>query len=255
MSAPTQLHVGIIPARFASTRFPGKPLAELHGKPMFWHVWHRASRCVLLDRVLLATDDARILDKARELGVEALMTSPDHASGTDRVCEAAEMLGLPEQAVVANIQGDEPALNPRMLDELLLPFADPTVRVSTLARPVPPQTPLEEIAHPDRVKVVLDAKGNALYFSRSMIPHAADPAGEVPERLLHVGLYAFRMQTLRRFTQLPPGCLERVEKLEQLRLLEHGIPIRVSLTSSVSHGVDRPEDLAAVARIMAQDGF
>lgn len=235
--------VGIIPARWASSRFPGKPLAMIQGRPMFWHVWHRAGQCRLLERVLLATDDQRILDAARELGVEAVMTSASHQSGTDRVYEAAQGLGLEEDAVVANIQGDEPALAPQMLDELLAPFAEAAVQGSTLARPLDEI----ELANPDRVKVVLDAKGDALYFSRAAIPHVVQGASS-PGRLLHLGLYAYRLQTLRRFTQLPQGRLEQAEKLEQLRFLENGIPLRVALTKHVSHGVDRPQDLALIQR-------
>ncbi len=244
--------VGIIPARYSSTRFPGKPLALIKGKPMFWHVWNRARQCARLERVLLATDDARIRDAASELGVEAVMTRSDHASGTDRVYEAATILDLPDYAIVANIQGDEPALAPLMLDELLEPFRDASVLVSTLARHVPPDAAGNELDNADRVKVVLDAKGNALYFSRAKVPYMAAPDAPHPGYYLHVGLYAYRMQALRRFTQLPPGSLERAEKLEQLRLLENGVPIRVGLTRHRSHGVDRPEDIALVSSILTE---
>lgn len=244
--------VGIIPARYASSRFPGKPLALIAGKPMFWHVWQRARQCSLLERVLLATDDARILDKAVELGVEVVMTSPEHPSGTDRVHEAASGLGLPDDAVVANIQGDEPALEPEMLDDLLAPFADPAVLVSTLARTLDTEGgEISELANPDRVKVVLDAGGNALYFSRAAVPYVQAGARD-PGHLLHVGLYAYRMQTLARFTRLRPGRLELAEGLEQLRLLENGIPIRVALTRHAGHGVDRPEDIAKLSTFFTE---
>ncbi|MGE4291940.1 MAG: 3-deoxy-manno-octulosonate cytidylyltransferase [Desulfovibrio sp.] len=237
---------GIIPARYASSRLPGKPLADILGKPMFWHVYDRARRCPELERVLLATDDERIRAKAQELDVPVVMTRPDHASGTDRVLEAAEIIGVEADAVVANIQGDEPCLEPAMLTELLSPFADPQVRVATLAGRIDAR----EAASPDRVKVALATNGNALYFSRSAIPFDRDGSGD--GYLLHIGLYAFRMEALRAFSALPTGLLERREKLEQLRLLENGIPIRVSLTRHACHGVDRAEDLAGVTNILRE---
>lgn len=237
---------GIIPARYASSRLPGKPLVDLLGKPMFWHVHDRASRCPQLERVLLATDDERIRARAEELGVPALMTRTDHASGTDRVLEAAERIGVEPDAVVVNIQGDEPCLEPAMLTELLAPFTDARVRAATLASPLSPA----EARSPDRVKVALARNGDALYFSRSAIPYDRDGSGG--DYLLHIGLYAFRMETLRAFAALPQGALERREKLEQLRLLENGIPIRVSLTRHACHGVDREEDLAGVMNILRE---
>ena len=233
---------GIIPARYGSTRFPGKPLAPILGHPMFWHVYQRAARCPELERVVLATDSRRIADAARAHEVPCVMTRPDHPSGTDRVLEAAEALGLPEDAVVINIQGDEPALHPQMLSELVQPFRSADVQVATLISVMPP----DECGNHDQVKVVVDNQGNALYFSRAVIPHARDtrPA----DYYRHIGLYAFRMTTLRRFVALGPGRLEQTEKLEQLRLLENGIPIRTVLTRHRSLGVDRPEDIDIVAR-------
>jgi 3-deoxy-manno-octulosonate cytidylyltransferase (CMP-KDO synthetase) len=240
---------GIIPARYGSSRFPGKPLAMILGRPMFWHVWSRASACPDLARVVLATDDERILRAARDLGVEAVMTSPDHASGTDRILEAATLLGIGDEAVVVNIQGDEPALDPAMLSELVGPFADPAVRVTTLARRLA-GVDLEQAGHPDRVKVVWTRQGQAMYFSRLPIPYARDP--ERAAYWLHIGLYGFRMSALRRFAELGPSPLEQTEKLEQLRLLENGIPIRVVPTERVCHGVDRPEDIPAVTQILME---
>jgi 3-deoxy-manno-octulosonate cytidylyltransferase (CMP-KDO synthetase) len=233
---------GIIPARYGSTRFPGKPLALILGKPMFWHVYHRASQCPHLERVVLATDSRRIAAAAEAHQVPCVMTRPDHPSGTDRVLEAAEHLGLPESAVVINIQGDEPALHPEMLAELVQPFNAPEVQVATLISPMDPSERMDR----DQVKVVVDCHGNALYFSRAAIPHARDE--EAAAYFRHIGLYAFRMTALRRFVTLGPGRLERTEKLEQLRLLENGIPIRTVLTRHRSFGVDRPEDLAMVSR-------
>ncbi len=243
---------GIIPARYASSRFPGKPLADILGKPMFWHVYERARRCSALIDVALATDDDRIMAAAQNLGVPAVMTRPDHPSGTDRVMEAALALGVSESAVVVNIQGDEPLLDPEMLDQLVAPFSDPDTRVATLAIPIDHQ----EALRPDRVKVVMDDRGRALYFSRAPIPwlrdgEADDDAGTHGSHYLgHVGLYAFRMRALARFVSLPPGRLERIERLEQLRLLENGIPIRVVETTRRSIGVDRPEDIRRVVEMM-----
>ncbi len=238
---------GFIPARYASTRFPGKPLADILGKPMFWHVWNRASQCTRLKSVSVCTDDARIAEAAEKLGVPCVMTRADHACGSDRVCEAARHLNLPPDAVVVNIQGDEPALAPAMLDELLAPFSDAAVQAATLALPVG----REEAESFDRVKVVLDTQKNALYFSRALIPHDRENASvDTLPYLLHIGLYAFRMHLLERYTALAPTFLERREKLEQLRLLENGIPMRVSITRHRSHGVDTPEDLRDILPLM-----
>lgn len=239
---------GVIPARFGSSRFPGKPLASLNGRPMFWHVYSRASACPALHKVVLATDDERIERAARENDVPVVMTSPDHASGTDRVLEAAESLGVEPDAVVVNIQGDEPCLEPDMLTQLTAPFADPDVQVATLAANLAET----EADDPDRVKVVLALSGDALYFSRAPIPFARGTDDAAAGFLLHIGLYAFRMETLRIFADLPQGALELREKLEQLRLLEAGIPIRVVITEHACHGVDRPEDLERVRKILLE---
>ncbi|MDR3042760.1 MAG: 3-deoxy-manno-octulosonate cytidylyltransferase [Desulfovibrio sp.] len=271
---------GIIPARYASSRFPGKPLADIAGMPMFWHVYQRAARCPELRKVVLATDDERIAEAAHRLDVPFVMTRPDHESGTDRVYEAACLLGrdlessgkagLPDDAVVVNIQGDEPALDPRMLSQLVAPFAaaedGARVRVATLAMTIG----AAEAASPDRVKVVTAANGDALYFSRAAIPFARDggaqagdaatgqtgqtgQTGPGPAYLGHVGLYAFRLEALRAFTQLAPSSLERREKLEQLRLLENGIPIRVVPTTCRTHGVDRPEDIGIIINLLGEN--
>lgn len=238
---------GIIPARYGSTRFPGKPLTPILGKPMFWHVYQRASQCPELERVVLATDSRRIAEAAASHQVPFVMTRPDHPSGTDRVLEAADHLGLPETAVVINIQGDEPALHPEMLSELVRPFDAQDVQVATLISSMDPAQCVDR----DQVKVVVNRKGDALYFSRAAIPHARDDQPAVYFR--HIGLYAFRMTTLRQFVSLGPGRLEQTEKLEQLRLLENGIPIRTVLTRHQSLGVDRPEDIAIVSCLLNQD--
>lgn len=250
----------IIPARYDSTRFPGKPLVDILGVPMCVRVHQRASLCPLFAKVVLATDDERIMDAAKAWKVPAVMTGRGHQSGTDRVLEAARLLGAEPDSVVVNVQGDEPALEPAMLEELLAPFAGPQggqVQAATLAAPMSRQ----EAASPDRVKVVLDAQSRALYFSRACIPfdRDVDPNAqendEVAGPLLHVGLYAFRMATLERFAALPQGRLERTEKLEQLRLLENAIPIHVAITRHKCHGVDRPEDVEHIENILREQAI
>ena len=237
---------GIIPARYGSTRFPGKPLAEILGKPMFWHVFKRADRCPQLSKTILATDDNRIISAAKNLNVPVIKTRDDHLSGTDRVLEAAELLNVPEDAVVVNIQGDEPTLEPDMLTELIRPFISSDVQVTTLARKID----TKEAKNPDRVKVVFSKSGGALYFSRALIPYYHSEQRR--EFYGHIGLYAFRMNILRQFVELGPSGLEITEKLEQLRLLENEIPVHVVITEYQSVGVDRPEDLKIVSRILGK---
>jgi 3-deoxy-manno-octulosonate cytidylyltransferase (CMP-KDO synthetase) len=248
---PPPTCIGIIPARYESSRFPGKPLADILGRPMFWHVYTRACRCPALERVYLATDDDRIHAAAERLAVPVVMTRPDHPSGTDRVLEAARLLGLDKapDTVVVNIQGDEPALAPEMLTELVAPFADPQVQTTTLAHPID----AADSRRPDQVKVVRAASGRALYFSRAAIPYPqADP--QTPAYLGHVGLYAHRFRRLVRFAGMRPSPLERVEKLEQLRLLENDLPVHVVVTRHRSVGVDRPEDLERVRHLLEAQG-
>ncbi len=238
---------GIIPARYQSSRFPGKALADILGKPMFWHVFDRAAKCSAIDTVVLATDDNRIYTVAEELAVPVLMTDPGHPSGTDRILEAAEILQVQDQDVVVNIQGDEPLLVPDMLSELLQPFADSATQVTTLAKLVG----TDESQNPDRVKVVTDNRGQALYFSRNPIPF--DRKGSKPDYKGHIGIYAFRMNTLKQFQKLGPSYLESLELLEQLRLLENGIPIQVILTEHDCQGVDTPADLELVLKKLSKD--
>ena len=246
MSTFPECH-GIIPARYESSRFPGKPLVEIMGKPMFWHVYDRARQCPQMTSVTLATDDDRIFKAAELMDVPVVMTRSDHQSGTDRVLEAARKLEIDSDAVVVNIQGDEPCLKPEMLTELLLPFEMDKVQVATLATAISPA----EAKSPDRVKVIRAKNGRALYFSRSMIPFDRDE--KMHGFLLHIGLYAFRMEALERFGQLDPSPLELREKLEQLRLLEDGIDIYVTETRYACHGVDRPGDLEKVKNILEND--
>ncbi|NDV25182.1 3-deoxy-manno-octulosonate cytidylyltransferase [Desulfovibrio sp. JC010] len=237
---------GIIPARYDSSRFPGKPLADICGKPMFWHVWNRASKCPEMDKVVLATDSEVIMEAAQKHGVPAVMTRSDHSTGTDRVLEAARKLDLPSDSVVVNIQGDEPCLEPAMISELVSPFAKDGVRVTTLAASISAQ----EAQSPDRVKVALAKDGRALYFSRSPIPFSHQGDGDY---LLHIGLYGFRMETLETFAGTDASPLEKRERLEQLRLLENGIPIHVTITEHSCHGVDRPEDLDTAIKILERE--
>lgn len=237
---------GFIPARYESSRFPGKPLADILGKPMFWHVYTRAKACALFSGVYLCTDDIRIADVAKQHGVPCIITRKDHENGSSRVFEAASFLGIAHNAVVVNIQGDEPALASDMLDALLSPFEDENVLSTTLACPID----AEEAALADRVKVVRAMNGDAMYFSRSPIPFDRDACGNGSPFLLHVGIYAYRMRVLERYTQMAPTPLEGLEKLEQLRLLENGVSMRVVITNHRSHGVDRPEDIAKILPLL-----
>ncbi len=237
----------IIPARYDSSRFPGKPLAPILNRPMIWHVWTRAARCPELDGIFLATDDDRILKAAAELDIPAVSTSRDHTSGTDRIYEAACRLNLPLDSVIINVQGDEPALNPDMLTELVRPMTDPAVQVSTLARLIT----ASEAQNPNMVKAVRSANGQALYFSRAPVPFARD--GQAVPYLGHIGLYAYRLPVLKRFHELPPSPLEHLEHLEQLRLLEAGFHLQIVLTEHSSQAVDRPEDIALVEAILHKE--
>jgi len=237
---------GIIPVRYQSTRFPGKPLADILGRPMFWHVFERARQCKILSSVILATDDSRIRSAAEQWRIPVVMTRTDHLSGTDRVLEAAEKLELEADAVIVNIQGDEPVLEPAMLTELLNPFRDPGIHVTTLAKKIR----AVEAENPDLVKVLFTADYRALYFSRSPIPFGRSAAD--PDFYGHIGIYAFRMPALKKFVALDQGCLEVAERLEQLRLLENGIPIHIVETEYQSIGVDRPEDIETVTKIILE---
>ena len=238
---------GIIPARYKSTRFPGKPLTDILGKPMFWHVFNRARLCPELTSIFLATDDDRISSSAEELDIPLVMTKDDHESGTDRVLEAAESLKVSPDTVVVNIQGDEPALNPSVISELIIPFKNPDVLVTTPVRKIT----TKEAQNPDIVKVVFTLKQKALYFSRSPIPYSREDRES--NFYGHIGLYAFRMNALSNFVALQPGRLEKAEKLEQLRLLENDIPVHVMITKHNSIGVDRPSDIDKVSKILKQE--
>ncbi len=243
--------VGVIPARYHSSRLDGKALAEIAGRPMIQHVWERCREAASLDRVILATDDARIATAARSFGAEAVMTDSAHQSGTDRIAEAVRAIGCD---VVVNIQGDEPMLDPLMIDEVVEPFhSEPGTQFATLGQLIEDEI---ELGDPNVVKVVRDQRGNALYFSRSLIPYSRAAAGKQTPPLKHVGLYAYTKECLERFSSLDPTPLEKTERLEQLRALENGIPIRVVVTESRRRGigVDTPEDLESARRLIEQDG-
>ena len=229
--------LGVIPARIGATRFPGKPLALLHGRPLVLHVLDRARKCSALDRIVVATDSREIARVVEEDGGEAMMTRADHASGTDRVAEVS--VRLPEYAAVVNLQGDEPTLEPRAIEAAFDPIVRGVAALSTLAHE---ETDLQAFASPDVVKVLVDPDGFARTFTREALPEAMDRG----VFLRHVGLYAFERATLARFAALPPTESERAHRLEQLRALDHGIKIRVVRTPWRSRGVDTPADLAAL---------
>ncbi len=244
---------GIIPARYKSSRFEGKPLALIAGKPMFWHVYTRAKQANLKE-VYLATDDIRIEQEAKKYDIPCIMTSDKHESGSDRVCELAEILKLSDNAILVNIQGDEPLLEPMMINQLITPFeSNAHVCVTTLANKLSKTTDSEKFNSSNSVKIVLDNTMRALYFSRAPIPYAREEVlkdSDTDTFYAHIGLYAFRYDTLKKFTSLPMSKLECIEKLEQLRLLENGIDIYVMLTEFSSIGVDTKEDLERVCNIL-----
>ena len=240
MSNQSPQVLGVIPARWGSTRFPGKPLHPIAGKPLVQHVWEQCAKCERLDSVTVATDDERIAAAVAEFGGHATMTRDDHPSGTDRTAEVAE--AFPDATHIINIQGDEPLINPDLIDQLAGDLADqPDLPMITAANPLAADDPM--IDDPNVVKVTIDVNGNALYFSRSCIPHPRNkPAGLTYYR--HQGIYGFRRDFLFDFVSWPPSLLEQTESLEQLRALENGARIRVVLNDDTSPGVDTPEQAA-----------
>lgn len=240
----------IIPARYASTRFPGKPLADLLGKPMIQWVYESTVRSGSIDRTVVATDDERIFRAVKSFGGEVEMTRADHPTGTDRLAEVA---GRIDTDLVVNVQGDEPLIDPRMLDLAVAPLReDRSIPMGTLKTPI---ASAEEYLNPNVVKVVTDRQGFALYFSRAPIPHPRD-IDDMPlflarrEAFKHIGLYVYRRDFLLAYPHLPATPLEELEKLEQLRALEHGHRIKVVSTSLTSQGVDTPDDLVRVKALM-----
>ena len=233
--------IAIIPARFRSSRLPGKPLREVAGRTLIEHVYRRVEQVRGLDRILIATDDRRILDAVAAFGGEAVLTRADHESGTDRLAEAAA--GLDTDTIVVNVQGDEPLIEPAAIERALEVARSGDAEVVTL------MTPLREpaaILDPNNVKVVVDRSGRALYFSRSPIPSSGNA-------FLHLGLYVYRAGFLRTFARLEPSRLEQAERLEQLRALEHGFRIRVVEVESQSWGIDTPVDLEAFERFIGTE--
>ena len=235
-----------IPARYASTRFPGKSLVDLGGKPMIVRVCERAEASGAAS-VHVATDDARIADAVRAHGHSALMTQASHPSGTDRIAEAAGLAGLGGDDIVVNLQGDEPLMDPALVAQVAAALHDD--REASVATACHPIHDAAEIDNPNVVKVVMDAKGRALYFSRARIPYPRDAGGAWYR---HAGLYAYRMAFLKRFAALAPSPLEKSEALEQLRVLWHGYRISVVVASrEIPPGVDTPQDLEAVRRMLS----
>ena len=237
----------LIPARYASTRFPGKPLADLGGRPMVVRVCERA-RASGANPVCVATDDERIADAVRQHGFDARMTRADHPSGTDRIAEAAAQLGLADEAIVVNVQGDEPLIAPQLIARVAKALQeDAQASVSTACHPI---RDAAAFSNPNVVKVVLDARGNALYFSRAGIPFPRE--GGTPPCHRHVGIYGYRMAFLRRYAALAPSPLEALEQLEQLRVLWHGYRVAVAIEEGdIPPGVDTPADLQAVIERLA----
>ncbi len=240
--------IGVIPARYGSKRFEGKVLADLGGKPMIQHVYERARQASFLDRVLVATDDERIRDAVSSFGGDAVMTSPHHPSGTDRVGEAVKDIDV---EVVVNIQGDEPLIEPSAIDTVIVPlFDDRSIPMATLIRII---SDTRDMENPNVVKVVMDRDGFALYFSRSTIPHSRDE-GKYPV-CGHIGIYAYQKSFLLEFIKLEPTPLERIERLEQLRALENGYRIKViTVENYLGVGVDTPQDLRKVRRFLEGTG-
>ena len=245
--------IAIIPARYASTRFEGKPLADLGGKPVIQHVCERV-REVIPD-VAVATDDIRIFKAVEAFGGKAVMTSDKHRSGTDRCLEAYDNLGS-DADVVINIQGDEPFVKPDQIRQVMDCFDDPSTDIATLALPFPHNGSYADLANPNRPKVVMDAHGNALLFSRQVIPFIrGKESDEWPAAFkfhTHIGMYAFRADVLRKVTRLPQSSLELAESLEQLRWLQNGYNIKVGITHTATGGIDTPADLEKAREMLAE---
>lgn len=239
----------VIPARFASTRFPGKPLADLTGKPMIVHVLERAAQCASIGRILVATDDERIAQAVQRAGFEARMTRADHPNGTCRIEEVARTLN---EDIIVNIQGDEPQIEPALVDLTVRTLAGRAdFPMATL---VSPFTPGEDPANPNIVKAVVGVDGRALYFSRSLVPFNRDARADGAAPLKHIGLYAYRREFLPIFVGLPSAPLERTESLEQLRVLEHGYGILCARGEAHFTGIDTPEQYAAFVERMKRRG-
>jgi len=230
--------VGVIPARYQSSRFPGKPLAEIDGRTLIHLTYSNAKETNLFDQLIVATDDDRIFAHVENFGGEAVMTSPHHLTGTDRIAEALDIIACPEDAIVVNIQGDVPLIESHVVSSAIqLLLQNPREVMATAAVPIKSS---EELHDPHVVKCVLDKTGRALYFSRESIPYSRN--GQTP-RYHHLGIYVYTRAFVRQYISLPPTPLQLAEDLEQLKALEHGFPIKVALVESQCFGIDRPEDL------------
>ena len=241
--------LGIIPARYGSSRFPGKPLIDLKGKTMIRRVVEGAAKSALLTDLVVATDDTRIAEEVSAFGGKVMLTDSKHPTGTDRCAEIVRTLSV-QYDVVINIQGDEPLVDARQLDQLLQAFNDPDVQIATLASR---KIGMEDIANPNRIKVVVDKNHNALYFSRSPIPNFANAKGdplEIYPFLRHIGLYAYRSEILLQLSELEETKLEQIESLEQLRWLYNGYGIRVVETEIETPNIDTPEDVDKVLALI-----
>lgn len=243
-SVGSQKIVAVIPARYGSSRFPGKPMALIHGKPMVQRVCEQAEKSEILEEVFVATDDSRIFETVRNFGGKAIMTAADHQTGSDRIAEAIARINCD---FVINLQGDEPLLPVEVIDQLAAELVTEKCPMATVA--VPFEKTRSEVTNPNAVKVVTDADGFALYFSRSPVPFCRD-GGEFFPALLHWGIYGYSKDFLLQFVKWPQGRLEQTEKLEQLRALENGARIKVITVDTPTHGVDTPEDIAIVEKIL-----
>ncbi len=243
--------VGIIPARYASTRFPGKPLADILGQPMIQRVYERASQ--VLDTVVVATDDQRIYDAVVQFGGRVVMTSENHKTGTDRCCEALTKLSETYDVII-NIQGDEPFIAMEQIEALKNCFVSDQIQLATLVKPFDTNTSFVELENPNTPKVVLSQTGEAICFSRSVIPYVRgidkDRWASAHTFYKHIGIYAYRADILEKITQMSQTPLEKAESLEQLRWLEHGLHIHTAVTLADNHSIDTPEDLERVIKLM-----
>jgi len=247
--------VAIIPARYGSTRFPGKPLALINGLPMIQQVYNRVIKAETVDRVIVATDDQRIVDVVENFSGEVMLTRDDHPTGTDRLAEVVEQI---DAELIVNVQGDEPLIDPRMIDQAVAPLVkDPSIEMGTLASGI---DDIEDFYNTNVVKVVRGQDGMALYFSRAPIPCPRDLTRDMLEKtfmqlglLRHIGLYVYRRDLLLAYPSWPKTPLESLENLEQLRALERGIKLHVAVTECGCHGVDTPEDLERISKMMQEE--
>lgn len=246
-------YIIIIPARYSSVRFPGKPLALIGEKPMIWHVYNKA--LLATDNVWVATDNEQILSTVHRFGGKAILTSAHHQSGTDRCKEAFEKIGSSADVVV-NIQGDEPFISPAQIEKLTDCFQDKTTQIATLARPFTKQDGFESLFNPNHVKVNFNLKQEAIYFSRAILPYVRNyPHTEWLNNQTfykHIGMYAYRTDILNEITSLPPSTLEKAESLEQLRWIENGYRIKIAFTNEESIGIDTPDDIQRAIEWLAQ---